>query len=583
MSIQSEAKQGIPIVYGVTGHRDIPESDVPILYAAVRDFFRDEVRGKYIHTPVVFLSALAEGADRIAAHAALEVGCKLGVFLPFATDEYLRDFESESSKAEFRELLTQAEFVEIAPRLSDTDPNDRDQAYVAVGVAIARYAQCLIALWDGVPIEKPGGTADVVRIYRTGVPALRPMLDDIISEPECGPVVHFLTRRSSNPDAIPIGEIGLRQFLPPVPSGRTSEMAGMSELEQSRWDKVFSCMNRFNEDVASIPPFDNGHPYTTRYLMPSSELASQWPIEDEKARRIARLYESADILSMESQAKRLGYLKQIIGLTLVAVIFEQFYSGPFALPVLLAISIVWALVATWRYRKIGSNRLEEKYLDYRTLAEAARVQFFWHLSGLPDSPADHYLRDQRDELEWLRQAIRAIDLPTKTSTPTPSDKIGIQIAVSAWVKDQLGYFHKNAPKQARLDEKFSRQARRWFFSAIGMVLFTVAFHFCTIAWMPDIDEMVIPSLPVIYGMLFAISGVIKFYQNVMAYQEHANRYRKMEFYFQLCNNRIERALEIDDLPAAQLLLLMMGRQALAENSEWLLLHRQRPIEVPLGG
>jgi hypothetical protein len=42
-------------------------------------------------------------------------------------------------------------------------------------------------------------------------------------------------------------------------------------------------------------------------------------------------------------------------------------------------------------------------------------------------------------------------------------------------------------------------------------------------------------------------------------------------------------LEIDDLPAAQLLLLMMGRQALAENSEWLLLHRQRPIEVPLGG
>ncbi len=188
-----------------------------------------------------------------------------------------------------------------------------------------------------------------------------------------------------------------------------------------------------------------------------------------------------------------------------------------------------------------------------------------------------------DELEWLRQAIRATDLPAKTSTPIPEHKIGIQIALSAWVQNQLRYFRDKAPIQSGLAEKFSRQASYWFYAAIGMVLFTAAFHAITNFWLPDLHESVIPTLPVVYGMLFAVSGIIKLYGEIMAHQEQSNRYRKMTFYFALCDDRIEQALIKGDLTTAQQLLLIIGRQALAENAEWLLLHRQRPIEVPLGG
>ena len=47
------------------------------------------------------VSALAEGADRIAAKAALEAGWTLEVVLPFATEEYEQDFDSPESKEAF--------------------------------------------------------------------------------------------------------------------------------------------------------------------------------------------------------------------------------------------------------------------------------------------------------------------------------------------------------------------------------------------------------------------------------------------------------------------------------------------------
>lgn len=574
------ARNGIPIIFGVTGHRDIPDEDASILHKAVLNYFTNLIE-QYPNSEFILLSALAEGADRIAARAAMDAGCSLGAFLPFAFDEYLNDFTSEASKQEFRTLISQALFAEVAPRLTESDIGNRDQAYVAVGVTIARHSQCLIALWDGIALEKPGGTADVVRMYRTGIPPLREMPDDIIAAPECGPVEHFWTRRNSNPEAIAGKEIGTREFLPPTPYVKSTDMSTLALQERSRWEKVFDCIDQFNLEAKTLPTADIANTYTQGHLISDATLAKKWPLDDERAKRFAWLFAVADAMSTKSQKMRLNYFKEIIGLTLIAVFFEQLYSGPFALPVLLTISIGWALFATWRYRGIKKMRLEEKYLDYRTLAEAARVQFFWNLSGVPDCSADHYLRDQRDELEWLRQAVRAMDLPSGEKYNLPGSLTGLQITSTAWVKDQMNWFRKKAPDQATLAEKFSKSAGRWFATAIAAVLFTVVFHAVTSLWFPDLHELVIPSLPALYGMLFAVSGVIKLYADIMAHQEQSNRYRRMASHFGLCNERLDIALANGDIQTAQLIVLLIGRQALAENAEWLLLHRQRPIEIPI--
>ena len=60
----------IHLILGITGHRDIPQEDVDKLKEKIKDIF-NELKSKYPHTPFLLLTPLAEGADRIAAKAAI--------------------------------------------------------------------------------------------------------------------------------------------------------------------------------------------------------------------------------------------------------------------------------------------------------------------------------------------------------------------------------------------------------------------------------------------------------------------------------------------------------------------------------
>src|SRR5512139_115829 len=98
----------IPLIVGVTGHRDLHAEHVPVLAAALAAEFA-RLREQYPHSSLVLLSPLAEGADRVAARVALEQGVRLIVPLPLPLDLYQDDFESADSRAEFGRLLEQAE------------------------------------------------------------------------------------------------------------------------------------------------------------------------------------------------------------------------------------------------------------------------------------------------------------------------------------------------------------------------------------------------------------------------------------------------------------------------------------------
>ena len=59
----------VPLVLGVTGHRDLAHDDLPNLEAEVAKFIAD-LKRLCPGTPLVVLSQLAEGADRLAARVA---------------------------------------------------------------------------------------------------------------------------------------------------------------------------------------------------------------------------------------------------------------------------------------------------------------------------------------------------------------------------------------------------------------------------------------------------------------------------------------------------------------------------------
>jgi len=156
------ATQG-PIVFGVSGHRDLVRTDLPELQKQLHTVF-DRFRSAYPNASFELLSPLAEGADRVAAEVALASGIRLNVPMPMAQVDYERDFNTAESLGEFRRLLATAnsqwELSDNRPNQSLlSDSNRRTQRYAAVGDFIARASHVLILLWDGRDNEKVGGTA----------------------------------------------------------------------------------------------------------------------------------------------------------------------------------------------------------------------------------------------------------------------------------------------------------------------------------------------------------------------------------------------------------------------------------------
>ena len=120
--------------------------------------------------PLSVCSALAEGADRIVASAGLACNLPLQVWLPFAREDYQRDFVSVTARQEFTALLEQAQQVKA---LCFDYQHHRNSGYVAVGEQLVHVADVLIAIWDGQPARGAGGTAEVVQgAIDKGIPVI---------------------------------------------------------------------------------------------------------------------------------------------------------------------------------------------------------------------------------------------------------------------------------------------------------------------------------------------------------------------------------------------------------------------------
>lgn len=172
---------------GVTGHRDILDTEqlrkaVRSLLIKIRDFatvMSSDQRSLYLETPPVLrvISPLAEGADRLVAEVATDLGFELQCAFPFAEDEYVRDFQTSDSLERFKVLREKARRTEddtLVILELDGERECSGSAYEAVGHVVLRQSDVLIAIWDGEPARGRGGTALVVQdALRAQIPVVR--------------------------------------------------------------------------------------------------------------------------------------------------------------------------------------------------------------------------------------------------------------------------------------------------------------------------------------------------------------------------------------------------------------------------
>lgn len=146
------------LTIGVTGHRpDRLEITPAQAYRQCRDTLRI-VKRALEGAQLCAVSALAEGADRAFARAALDLDCVVEAILPFSPNDYEKTFSLAGDTDDYRALLDQCQRVHAL----GGDLNKQVQAYVAVGHEIVEASDILLAIWDGGEGSGPGGTTDVI-------------------------------------------------------------------------------------------------------------------------------------------------------------------------------------------------------------------------------------------------------------------------------------------------------------------------------------------------------------------------------------------------------------------------------------
>jgi len=571
-----------PIVVGVTGHRDLRNEDLPILREHIYNILV-ELSQQYPFTPLVLLTPLAEGADRLAAKVAIDLSIKIIAPLPMPLIEYRQDFETDISLTEFDELLSKTEEYFVVPIMKPDESDsvqsvcdNRDEKYAFASAYIVSYCQILIALWDGENNESIGGTANTVRLKLEGIPEQYTLPKSPLNPIERGSVYHILTPRISNP--LPNKEaFALYKYFPRGWEDDTNAATYYAQLLKR--------IDSYNQDLIKLTPeLEEEITKGKESIIPSSQARSLPPVLN----YILDGYAITDTLAIWYQQKRRKTMIGLFTMGILSFFFFEIYAHLYpGLPGILAMYPAMLFIAYLWYRLAGHREYQNKYLDYRCLAEGLRVQFFWELVRLNENVAEYYLQRQKSELDWIRYALKTCTLMLdKSNYPDKIDETenglrNYNLLLEHWVNDQRDFFKRTANRD---NTKLKRQ-KYWSEGLFLGGLFLSLLMVLASVFLPHAKmfETFHPYLIVVMVLTAAIAAALEGYAEKMAFSEQAKQYQRMSILFDQASQKLTSLLLKKNTSAARRLIRELGKEALLENGDWLFMHRERPMKVPISG
>src|SRR5262249_16116288 len=263
---------------------------------------------------------------------------------------------------------------------------------------IVRHCNVLIALWNGDESNAAvGGTTEVVRFKREGIPLdVTESAQASLDAPEIGPVIHIVTPRAKPGDRA-------TRVAPPPWGARSDKVCAESKVQERQaeaWENFevqTELTQRFNSEASALERDPKRVPKLEKnfnYLFDDPEPDRHKRISGEPAKKAAMsliphwcgLYQIADTLAQEWQAQfKLGW-KVLFGFGFAALVsFEVLphlvFCRHWLFLLLVAYFATFAAVFVW-FAFARRRKHQERFLDYRALAEALRVAIFWKLVGI---------------------------------------------------------------------------------------------------------------------------------------------------------------------------------------------------------
>ncbi|MBT8039490.1 MAG: hypothetical protein HKO85_06370 [Xanthomonadales bacterium] len=565
--------QGLYLTVGVTGHRNLVAAEVPVLRAHLAELFRG-LKRDFPGLPLQLITPLAEGADQLAAEVALSEGVSIVTVLPMVQAEYERDFTTPEAVSAFRAMLEKSDEIIVLPPVktglqTPYSAHDRALQYAQLGVFTSDHTQVLLALWDGKPCSKIGGTGQVVHYHLTGVMEGfdgDPTPAGLLADNENDLVYHLVCSRDQD-DGSPV-------------EGKTAGEAwwfsSREEVEPSYrlpdlYREMLGRLERFARDWQEKPEVIRSRGY---------DLLADAPDALEKpsgAWLTNTLFQVADGLAIHYQRRVFGSLRAMHMMAILMGVLFLVYSefdGPDYM-VLVFLGMFFAGVVLYL---IGSNhQWHRKYLDYRTLAEGLRVQLYWSLSGVVEEEwagfaYDNFLVKQDADLGWVRHAMRQASMyRIRGVSPDPA---WLSWVVAQWVGDangeggQLQYYSR---KESQNTARFRRTQRLGSLCLWIGIATAASMYFLGPIATEDQQNLLL----VLMGLLPLVAGIWDAYSHKKAEKELIKQYGFMRRVFGKAQRLVN---ESSDLAFKRQVLRALGQAALDEGAEWLLIHRERPLE-----
>jgi len=675
LSVAITSPHALPFVVAVTGHRDIHPDDVLSVCARIQDLI-ELILAALPHTPIHFLSALADGADQLFAQQVLAkkeqlLECdarsseriKLIATLPANQDEYCRSQARNGFVARFTALANRADSVFTISDDATSPPlsgNPRADHHPAPYARLARYlnthAHLLVAIWDGrMPevdgvVRKAGGTLDVVLTRIEGFDRVTDSRSARrLAEQERGAVVHIETRRAALPRS-PIDPVradkgcglslwreerkdkertrSVAQFRSPGSKWTGLHLPGTFEwlrtpvkaaaLFQERyvWRRLvrraetavgqalpppalavlhgiwtagreIDSFNQRHQQALQGRRFMGGGSYRqmlvesaqnfVKTLDPDAEEhkgaaidRSGWPLAP-----LVQAYVVAGVLAQNAK-QTWGWRWLLIAIGAVVAgassSFKLLYP-PRGELIESAAFVIGAGMAVVTYLWVSLSNQRNAYLEYRALAEGLRFQMYWMAAGNHALVTDHYVQKFRSELGWVRRALDGLMV-------LPRIPCGSALAVArGWIDDQNAYL------DGRQNER--RDKQNTMATTLGNNLLLLGLALAVSVLLLSFHSNAIPAVAVaalIVGMKLtsAVGAAWLSYNGKMAHGETLKQVEHLKGVYLRAGTAldgIDRSDQTADAKEDQArdLLIALGKEALAENANWLSNYQQRKV------
>jgi len=591
----------VPFVFavGVTGHRKdaLAPSALLTVHERLRTALESLVaRAEAVHAAerqffssdpprLLFVSALADGADQMAAEVALDLGFELHAVLPFYCDRYRAGMADEASRARFDDLVSRST---CSLELPGNGGEDLD-AYVMAGRATIAHSDVIIAVWDGLPPRGRGGTGEVVKLaHERGTPIVHVPVDatgeTMIRWTAFEPNVVTLVDDPANVRPFDDGSAEAVLFAilapPPDPQERAFLLTFLGERPRAIRPRIEYPLLLA---AAGISPLRRHH---WRADLSSQMTRAEWQSYSEACERaqaasaplgaLEQSYDWADSVAAHfAQSFRSGHVFNFV-LAALAVFLG---TANLILPgwaIYLEVGLFFAVLAiianTWAANR---GQWHRRWLDYRQLAERLRPMRSLKVLAIaaPDPPGTAANPMPQRWIEWYAaRAWQAIGCPAGRIDASKLGALSATIADKE-VQPQVDYHRRAALQLGRLNHRLEVLG----YSVFTLALISSALLITGFAVAPDWVHRNYHWFTVISATLPAIATAVVGIRVQGDHSASAVRSQQTSIVLDHVAHRLRG--ETGSLVRAADLTEQAARAMLADLDEWRLLNQQHELSI----